>query len=73
MVDEDDVAAILLEKALTDLLDACKRLADWRVGFLDFVQLVVAVCLSDRASGLTIDQIVFLCARRVRQDIVLSL
>lgn len=73
MVDEDDVEAIALQRALEDLLVEARRLADPEQGLWYFLDLVVAVLMHQQSPGRPLSWVFLLCARRTVVDIRNSL
>lgn len=72
-LDDDTAVSILLDYALRDLDEACRKLAKPQLGWWEFVCLVGAVLVVRRPDASEYEQICLSAARRVRQEILLSL
>lgn len=73
MIDPDDVEAIQLERALSELIETSRRLADPEAGLWAFLDLVTAVLMHQQAPGRPLSWTLLTCARRTIVDIRLSM
>lgn len=69
MVDEDDIEAIALARALDDLIARSQRLADPEMGLWRFIDMVTATLMHQQAPGRPLSWVLLLCARRTIHDI----
>lgn len=73
MLDEDDVEAIALTRALADVIDRAQRLADPEQGLWAYMDMVTAVLMHQQCPGRPLSWVMLLCARRTIHDIELAL
>lgn len=73
MTDPDDVEAISFVRAMDDLHSACQKLASPEIGYVEWLQMVVAVLVAGQCPGRPLTWTMTLCARRITSDIICSL